>query len=276
VDVFAADEGRLAAHGLRYAAAEALDTLRSASQAAISLDHGGGFGRDLATVVTRSQADQWMAPLMSRIVALCKRGLAQSGLAAHEIDAVLLVGDWAELPTVRETVADAFERPVSLLHGEDAAGSSVALGAALAANTQHTLVWDVTPYALGINCYYGDEELFSPIVRANTLIPTPPYGAGGAFTEKYETRFADQTSVTLDVLQYRGWRDPNPQGRERVHPNECERLGSWRFDGLQPKKGKRAAFTVTFAVNESGILELAARETLTGRTLTARVDRTIG
>ena len=40
--------------------------------------------------------------------------------------------------------------------------------------------------------------------------------------------------------------------------------------------GPMAGVTVTFAVDESGILELAARETITGRTLTARVDRTIG
>jgi molecular chaperone DnaK (HSP70) len=82
--------------------------------------------------------------------------------------------------------------------------------------------------------------------------------------------------VTLDVLQYRGARNPIPFAGAGVRPEECELLGSWRFEGLQPNPGKCAGFTVTFAVDESGILELAARETLTGRTLTARVDRTIG
>jgi molecular chaperone DnaK (HSP70) len=134
----------------------------------------------------------------------------------------------------------------------------------------------VTPYALGINCTYGRRELFSPIVRPNTQIPTPQVESQGAYTESYQTLHADQKEVSLSVLQYRGEQNPNPYGTTPVTPNECEELGMWTFRGLHPKRGERASFTVTFAVDEDGILHLLAKETATGHSLAIQVDRKIG
>ena len=137
-------------------------------------------------------------------------------------------------------------------------------------------IWDVTPYPLGINCYYDEDELFSPIIAANTAIPTPPLDQAKTFTEAYQTRFPNQTRVKLDILQYRGTDDPDPYGPTPIKPSQCEILGSWHFDGLRPRKGKRADFTVTFAVDSDGILHLYARETATGHHLQASVSRGIG
>ncbi|HEY1015607.1 MAG TPA: Hsp70 family protein, partial [Herpetosiphonaceae bacterium] len=137
-------------------------------------------------------------------------------------------------------------------------------------------VWDVTPYPLGINCYFGDEELLSTIIAANTPIPTPAAGQPGAFAGAYSTRFPNQKSVTLDILQYRGPKVPAASGADKVPPGECELLGSWNFNGLKPRKGKYAAFTVTFAIDADGILHLHAHETATGHHLDAHVDRGIG
>ena len=50
----------------------------------------------------------------------------------------------------------------------------------------------------------------------------------------------------------------------------------WTFRGLKPKRGERAGFTVTFAVDEDGILHLLAKETATGHSLAIQVDRRIG
>jgi molecular chaperone DnaK (HSP70) len=191
------------------------------------------------------------------------------------VDAAVLIGDWAYLPQLQVTVARALGLRLAVLHTIRAETLAVE-GAALAAADDAPTVWDVTPYPLGINCYFADEELLSPIVAANTPIPTPPAGAPGANTERYWTRYADQRQVRLDVLQYRGPRDANPHGEGRVRPQECEKLGSWEFGGLSPRPGECAAFTVTFAVDADGILQLEARETATGHTLSARVNREIG
>ena len=97
-----------------------------------------------------------------------------------------------------------------------------------------------------------------------------------AYTEFYQTRQPNQASVTLKILQYRGLQDPNPQGTTPVPPAQCEILGTWTFDGLRPKKGKHADFTVTFAINADGILQLYAKETATGHHLKAKIKRGIG
>lgn len=275
LDVFAADDGRVAALGLRAAAEQALRTLAVAPEYLLTLDHGGGFGRDLATHVRQADLAAWLAPALERIGALCARALAAAKHRARQITAVLLIGDWAFLPQLRAAVAQAFARPVGTLLTREADQLAVC-GAALAGAAAAPIVWDVTPYPLGINCYYGEVELFSQIIAANTAIPTPPPGQAGACTESYSTRNPDQTSVTLDVLQYRGAKVPATSGANRVFPNECELLGRWQFSGLRPPKGGHAHFTVTFAVDADGILQLFAEERDTGHTLRISVDRGIG
>lgn len=275
VDVFAVGDSRAAAQGLWVAAKDVLEQLSSASEAPLVLDHGGGFGHDLATVVRRQEVEGWLLPLVKRIAGLCRRALTSAGKPAHMVDRVVLIGDWVDLPSLQGAIARVFEREVAGLHTTNAQALA-AYGAALAGATDAPGVWDVTPYPLGINCFYSNEELFSPIIRANTGIPTPPVGAPGAHTESYCTRYPDQTTVQLDVLQYRGALDANPRGAGKVRPTECEKLGSWEFNGLTPKPGREAAFTVTFAVDRDGILQLFAHETETGHTLTARIERGLG
>jgi molecular chaperone DnaK len=225
--------------------------------------------------VRRADVDVWLSPALATIAELCRRALASAGLAPAQVARVVLIGEWAHLACLREAVASAFGRTVADLHTADAEALA-AYGAALAGAAGGASVWDVTPYPLGINCYYGEEELFSPIVRANTTIPTPAVGQRGALTEQYQTRYPDQTSVRIDVLQYRGPRDADPYGVGRVRATECECLGSWEFAGLRPRRGHHAGFTVTFAIDGDGILQLAARETDTGHTLSARVERGLG
>lgn len=273
VDVYAVSDGPSGALGLRHAANEAVDTLRHALQTTLVIDHGGGFAQDLVTRLHRTDVESWLAPDFERIRSLCARALNQASLGAGEVDAVVLVGDGTEFPALREVIAGAFARPVGDLLVKDAATLPV-LGAALAQGDG--LAWDVTPYALGINCMVGRRALFSPIILPNTQIPTPPVGVRGAHTESYQTVMPDQTVVSLSVLQYRGEQNPDPNGLTPVTPNECEELGVWTFDGLRPKRGEHAGFTVTFAVDGDGILHLLAQETATGHTLAIEVDRQIG
>lgn len=280
VDVFAVDESKTAAYGLRRAAEEALNTLRYSPQATLVLDHGGGFGRDLMTILTRAEVDAWLSEHRQRLQSLCQRAMksAKKGkraFKAKDINAVILTGSWATLPPLAEAIAEIFERPVAKLYNINSA-ELPAFGAALAAQQNHHNLWDVTPYPLGINCYYGDEELFSPIITANTPIPTPQMGEKGAYTASYTTRNPNQSSVTLDILQYRGPKQPATQGANKVYPNECELLGTWQFSNLKPKRGQRAPFTVTFTINRDGILALCAQETATGHQLVAQVNRNIG
>jgi molecular chaperone DnaK len=271
-DLLADSGSKVAALGLFHAAETALEALALLPNTPVAIDHGAGFGCDLYAQLSRRQVEEWLHDDLHRLRELCQRAMHLSGQQAEAIDTVLLVGGGSGLPGVVRTVAHAFARmPADLQRSEPL--TLAVLGAALIGNGYGPAVHDVTPYPLGINCYFGDEELLSVIVPANTPIPTPAIGAPGAFSEPYTTRFPDQKSVRLDVLQYRGPKTPASFGLNRVYPRECEMLGSWQFEGLRPKKGQCAPFTVTFALNEDGILELLAEETTTGHQLRGNVRR---
>lgn len=268
-----ADQGsKVAALGLLAAAEAALEDLALRPATTVAIDHGAGFGRDLYTVLRRPQAEAWLADELARIGALCARALAMAGRAPAAIAEVVLVGGGGGLPGVQSAVARAFARLPGDV-GRPAPLALAAFGAALAATPAGAALRDVATYPLGINCYFGDTELLSPIIPAGAPIPTPPPGAPGARTERYTTLRPDQTSVRLDVLQYRGPKTPGPTGPGRVRPGECEVLGTWEFAGLRPPPGGHADFTVTFTVDGDGILHLAAEETATGHTLAGTVRR---
>lgn len=269
-DILADAGSRVAALGLLHAVEGALEELALRPAAAVALDHGAGFGRDLFTVVRREQVEDWLAPDLARIAGVCAEALARAGRPPATVDEVLLTGGGSGVPGVRAAVARAFGRLPGDLR-RPAPHALAALGAALTGGG--AALRDVTPYPLGIGCYFGDVELLSAIVVAGTPIPTPPPGAPGALTQHYTTRFPDQTSVRLDVLQYRGPKRVAGGRGDRVLPAECECLGSWMFDGLRPPPGREAPFAVTFHVDEDGILHLAAEEDGTGHRLAGAVRR---
>lgn len=262
------DGSGVALEGLRSAIQAALPTLAFDDAALMVLDHGGGFGRDIVQYLMRSEVETWLNEAMQQVLKLCRRALKESKVEA--VDAILITGAMADWKQLQQIVAHIPHNFLIVASPEN-----TVLGAAMAIQ-EHAAVWDVTPYPLGINCYYGNEELFSPIINANTPIPTPTIGQPGALTQSYTTRLPDQTSVRLDILQYRGDQVPATRGKNKVYPHECETLGSWTFDNLHPQPGKHADFTVTFAVDRDGILHLEAVETATGHRLAATVEREIG
>ena len=254
--------------GLHRAAGEALETLSLAHETMLALDHIGGFGRDALLTIQRRELETWLESAMRDLTKLTKRSLSQAKIAAQQIDAVLLIGEYSHVPQVQQAIFKVLPQQPRLIYAPDAP----AKGAAMLTASDQPLVWDVTPYPLGISCFYGNAELFSPIIGANTPIPTPAVGAPNAKTETFWTRFPDQKSVTLDVLQYRGIKSAQPKTSDQVLPHECEALGTWQFAGLHPKKGQTVPFTVTFAIDTDGILHLFAKEDGHDHTLSAQVD----
>lgn len=264
------DGSGVALEGLRNAIQAALPALAFDDAAMLVLDHGGGFGRDIVQYLNRSEVESWLTEAMDKVRSLCQRVVKEKHSKGKAIDVILLTGAMANWHQLQQVVAQIPHQTFMV-----APADITVLGAAKAIQ-ENTAIWDVTPYPLGINCFYGHEELFSTIIAANTPIPTPKVGKEGAFTESYTTRFPDQQSVRLDILQYRGERTPATNGSNRVYPHECEKLGSWLFDELHPPSGGYANFTVTFAVDRDGILRLEAVETATGHRLQAKVERGIG
>ena len=251
---------------IREAAEAAKIQLSSATEVEIALPFltpEFSFSRRL----TRLELETLTHDLIARTREHCLRALADSKLAAADLDQVILVGGQTRMPLVRRTVAEIFGCPeFEELRGGVRLGSdfhrpkgpvlntsqnpdeAVALGAAIQAEIlsggfKQVLLLDVTPLSLGIETFGG---LMNVIIHRNSTIPVK---AGEAFT----TAMDHQKDMLIHVLQGE---------RERARDNWS--LGKFTLDFESAPRGVPRV-GVQFEIDANGILHVLARDLKTGR-----------
>jgi Fe-S protein assembly chaperone HscA len=200
--------------------------------------------------ITRAEFDTLIQPIVDRTLAPCRQALADAGLAASQIEEVVLVGGSTRIPLVRRAVAELFGRaPHSELNPDEV----VALGAAVQADilitgNREMLLLDVTPLSLGIETMGG---VMSKIIMRNSTIP-----ATGS--EMFTSGVDNQTAVDIHVLQGE---------RELVGDNRS--LARFKLRGIPPMPAGMPRVQVQFQIDANGILSVSARE------LRTEVEQTI-
>ncbi len=199
-------------------------------------------GENLERTVTRGEFEKLIAPFLDRTRRHCLHVLADAGLEPGDLDEVILVGGSTRIPRVRTLVAEIFGREPNLSQHPDEA---VALGATiqggiLSGALKEMVLLDVTPLSLGIETFGG---LMNVIIARNTTIPAK---AGEMFTNAV----ANQESMLIRVLQ-----------GEREMANDNWELGKFEIPFEKGQRGS-ARVGVQFAIDENGILEVLARDTV--------------
>ena len=110
---------------------------------------------------------------------------------------------------------------------------------------------DVTPAGLGIATVGGYCE---SLIRRNSRIPSE-------HKREFSTASDLQRSVRIVIFQGES---------RRVEGNAV--LGELVLDGLEPRPRGETTIEVTFALDASGILQVAARDSLSGRSQQARLN----
>src|SRR5881409_222106 len=232
---------------------EALQELRLAAEAAkigLSADERTALtipfdGFTYHRAITRAEVEALIGRLVESTLAPCRMALADAGLAAADIDEVVLVGGSTRVPLVRRRVQELFGKtPHSQLNPDEV----VALGAAvqaqiLAGGITNMLLLDVTPLSLGIESLGG---IVNVLIPRNTTIPT-------SAREMFTTSVDGQTLVDLHVLQ-----------GERELAKDCRSLGRFELR-IDPMPAGMPKIEVTFLIDANGILQVQAKEQRSGK-----------
>ncbi|MHB0870290.1 MAG: molecular chaperone DnaK [Chloroflexota bacterium] len=242
-------QDRMALQRLKEAAEKAKVELSSTMSTEVNLpfitaDASGP--KHLTMTLTRSKLEQLTGDLVERSIGPVKQALADAGIAAEQVDEVILVGGQTRMPVVQESVKKLFgKEPHKGVNPDEV----VAIGAAIQAGVlkgevRDVLLLDVTPLSLGIETLGG---VATKLIDRNTTIPTSK-------SQVFSTAADNQTSVEIHVLQ-----------GERPMASENKSLGRFILDGIPPAPRGLPQIEVTFDIDANGILNVSAKDKATGK-----------
>ena len=251
---------KLALQRLKEAAEKAKIELSSSSQTEVNLpfitaDASGP--KHLNLKLTRAAFEAMVEELVQRTRKACEDAMKDAGMAASEIDEIVLVGGQTRMPRIRDFVKQVFGKEPNMSVNPD---EVVAMGAAIQAgvlqgDVKDVLLLDVTPLSLGIETLGG---VFTRLIDRNTTIPTKK-------SQVFSTADDNQSAVTISVCQ-----------GEREMATDNKNLGQFNLEGLPPAPRGVPQIEVAFDIDANGIVNVSATDKATGKEQAIRIESSGG
>jgi molecular chaperone DnaK (HSP70) len=246
---------------LKRAAEKAKIQLSDNPFALIAEDHVGhvrGRPVHLEYELSRLEFEEMIRDDIMETMEAVAKALRDASALPGSLDKILLVGGSTRIPLVSRFLEDKLRK---LPHSEVDPDLCVALGASIQGGMEMgkgvgSVLVDVTPYTFGtssVEGYFGDSNLFVPLIRRNTKLPATK-------SEVFFTVVDGQKAVDIDVYQ-----GEDPDVRNNVL------VGNFLFDGLSnvPEGNE---IVLTFGLDVNGLLKVHGLEKRTGRDISGVVE----
>jgi len=244
----------VAVQRLREEAEKAKKELSAATQTEINLPFittGPAGPLHLQMTLTRAKFNELTADLVERTALPVRNALQDAGLAANDLDQVLLVGGSTRIPAVQAKVLRMIDlEPSKSLNPDECVALGAAIqagrlgGEALAGAGESLLLMDVTPLTLSIETVGG---VATHLIERNATIPT-------RFSKVFTTAAPFQSTVEIKVLQ-----------GEREFARDNKLIGNFTLKGIKRAWAGVPQIEVTFDIDANGIVKVSARDLDTGK-----------
>ena len=207
--------------------------------------------------LARSKFEQLVDDLVQRSLRPTEKALKDSGLSVSQIDQVILVGGSTRMPKIQEVVKAFFgKEPHKGVNPDEVVAIGAAIqGGVLTGDVKDVVLLDVIPLSLGIETL---GSVMTKLIDANTTIPTSK-------TETFSTAADNQTSVEIHILQ-----------GERTRASDNRTLGRFHLDGVPSAPRGTPQIEVTFDIDANGVLSVKAKEKVSNKEQTIRIEASSG
>lgn len=211
--------------------------------------------RHLLLKLSRATLENLVRDYIDQSIDITERAVKTAGFDVSRINEIILVGGQTRMPAISEAVKNLFGKESNKSINPD---EVVALGAAVQAgilqgDVKDVLLLDVAPLSLGIETLGG---VGTKIIEKNTTIPV-------SRSQVFSTAADNQTSVEIHVLQ-----------GERSLATDNKTLGRFILDGIPPTTRGMPQVEVAFDIDANGILNVKARDKVTNKEQSIRIEAT--
>lgn len=216
---------------------------------------------DLDILVSRTEFDQVIAPLISRARSVVQEALSKKNTSKESVTKVLCVGGTTYIPAVRNMLKEIFPDRVSVEIDPDLA---VSTGAAVEAATLSGLIsrekglitTNVSPYGIGVEIVsiVGKQAMlvYDPLIEPNTSLPF-------SISKDYSLLREDQNSMEIRVLQ------SHHSGVQRVEDTVYTGITASIDDIPISSTGVPHPVEILFSYDNNGLINLEAFLPSTGQ-----------